>query len=198
METGLGSSPNSVTHDSEEITLVSSIFSYSLVKGLSKVRSGKYKHSCCPPSPVFWPVTNVHHSLFRILQNHSLPTQHFFLPKQGEASPFFSHNTAAMEIVMRHESSWIQQLSSSDNSMKLKLDCLLASGCSSNLLGTVLWLEIGGPGHKVSPRAPFARGRLQNQQPARQGYMVIFVAVKETKAAGRDSASCHGPVCSLE
>lgn len=53
LETGLGSSPNSVTHDSEEITLVSSIFSYSLIKGLSKVRSGKYKHSCCPPSPVF-------------------------------------------------------------------------------------------------------------------------------------------------
>lgn len=154
LETSLGPSRNSVTHDSEEITLVSSIFSYSLIKGLSKVRSGKYKHSCCPPSPVFWPVTNLHRSLFRILQNHSLPTQHFFLPKQGEASPFFSRNTAAMEIVMRHESSWIQQLSSSDNSMKLKLNCLLASGCSSNLPGAVPWLEIWGPGHKVSPRGP--------------------------------------------
>lgn len=98
---------------------------------------------------------------------------------------------------MKHESSLIQQLSSSDKSMKPKeaLDSLLASGCSSSLQGVMLWLEIWGPGHKISLRAPLLLvGYIISSWPGR-GYMVIFIPVKETKVTeGRESASCCGPV----
>lgn len=110
----------------------------------------------------------------------------------------FQHSSAAMGVVMRHESSLIQQLSSSNTSMKLKQawDCPLASGCSSNLQGAVLWLEIRGLGHKISSRAPFTLGSVHNQQPTRRGLHGTCQRRKELPAATRPPAVVQS--CSQE
>lgn len=110
-------------------------FSVSLIKGVdqSQVSSNECKHSCCPHTPIFCAGDKPSAAPSFI---HLRPYTPLYpiLPGKWRPRQSSQHSTAAVEIERRHESSWIQQLSRSDDSMKLKqaLDCLLAGGCSSN------------------------------------------------------------------
>lgn len=139
--------------------------------------NGKYKHSCCPHPPIFYAndkpsqLPLVYTSKPAHLFTPSSPNDTFSCQDEMRPQHSFQYISAAMRVVIRHESSVTQQLSSSSTSVKLKQawGCLLASGCSSNLQEAVLWLEIRGLGHTISSRAPFALGSAHNQQPSRQG-----------------------------
>lgn len=118
--TGRGPGPHSATHFYSKETAPVSIFRFllfsaSLIKGLTKVSSGERKHSCCPHTPIF--------------RAGDKPSRAPSLTHLNPYTPLsFQHRTAAMETVRRHESALIQQLSRSDNSVKLKQawDCLPA------------------------------------------------------------------------
>ena len=81
----------------------------------------------------------------------------------------------------------IQQLSSSDESQKLKQTACSPGFAPAPVPGSRAWLEIRGPGYKISPRGPFAP---KVSSPPGRGSIVIIPS-KETKEL--QAAPCCGP-----